>query len=141
MQEIYHENGVYYGQNVISKNMIIANRRNLLNGNSFILGVSGAGKSFTCKEEISSIILTDPNADVISERRYYVKWKKMGIYLDEDAESDQHTEIKLVEGLLNDIENEQLYKILSEMDKLALQIILWKIEGYSSMEISEKCRL
>ena len=44
VQEIYHENGVYYGQNVISKNMIIANRRQLLNGNSFILGVSGAGK-------------------------------------------------------------------------------------------------
>ena len=45
VQEIYHKDGVYYGQNVISKNMIIANRRHLLNGNSFILGVSGAGKS------------------------------------------------------------------------------------------------
>ena len=62
VQEIYHENGVYYGQNVISKNMIIANRRHLLNGNSFILGVSGAGKSFTAKEEMTNIILTDPNA-------------------------------------------------------------------------------
>ena len=58
VQEIYHENGVYYGQNVISKNMIIANRRQLLNGNSFILGVSGAGKSFTAKEEMTNIILT-----------------------------------------------------------------------------------
>lgn len=65
VQEIYHENGVYYGQNVISKNMIIANRRQLLNGNSFILGVSGAGKSFTAKEEMTNIILTDPNADII----------------------------------------------------------------------------
>ena len=73
VQEIYHENGVYYGQNVISKNMIIANRRQLLNGNSFILGVSGAGKSFTAKEEMTNIILTDPNADVIiidPEREY-----------------------------------------------------------------------
>ena len=65
VQEIHHENGVYYGQNSISKNMIIANRRHLLNGNSFILGVSGAGKSFTAKEEMVNIILTDPNADVI----------------------------------------------------------------------------
>ncbi len=40
--------------------MIIANRRHLLNGNSFILGVSGAGKSFTAKEEMTNIILTDP---------------------------------------------------------------------------------
>ena len=27
VQDIYHENGIYYGQNVISKNMIIADRR------------------------------------------------------------------------------------------------------------------
>ena len=42
----------YYGQNVISKNMIIADRRQLLNGNEFILGVSGGGKSFTAKGEV-----------------------------------------------------------------------------------------
>ena len=65
VQEIRHNNGVYYGQNVISKNMIIADRKQLLNGNSFILGVSGSGKSFTAKEEIVSIMLRDPNADII----------------------------------------------------------------------------
>ena len=41
------------------------NRKQLLNGNSFILGVSGSGKSFIAKEEIVSIMLKDPNADVI----------------------------------------------------------------------------
>ena len=41
VQDIYHANGIYYGQNVISKNMIIADRKQLLNGNAFILGVSG----------------------------------------------------------------------------------------------------
>ena len=65
VQEIRHDNGVYYGQNVISKNMIIADRKQLLNGNSFILGVSGSGKSFTAKEEIVSIMLRDQNADII----------------------------------------------------------------------------
>lgn len=65
VQEINHENGIYYGQNVISKNMIIADRKQLLNGNSFILGVSGSGKSFTAKNEIISVILRNPNADVI----------------------------------------------------------------------------
>ena len=45
--------------------MIIADRKQLLNGNSFILGVSGSGKSFTAKEEIVSIMLRDPNADII----------------------------------------------------------------------------
>ena len=73
VQEINHENGIYYGQNVISKNMIIADRRQLLNGNSFILGVSGSGKSFTAKNEIVSIALRDPNADILiidPEREY-----------------------------------------------------------------------
>ena len=94
VQEIYHENGVYYGQNVISKNMIIANRRHLLNGNSFILGVSGAGKSFTAKEEMTNIILTDPNADVIiidPEREYSPLVKAMqGEVIHISATSDNH---------------------------------------------------
>jgi len=79
-QEIAHSGGIYYGQNVISKNMIIANRKLLLNGNSFILGVSGSGKSFTAKREIvnqmlasdDDIILIDP------EREYSSLVKAMG---------------------------------------------------------------
>ena len=58
---IFHENGIYYGQNVISKNMIIADRKQLLNGNSFILGVSGGGKSFAAKGEIINISATSDN--------------------------------------------------------------------------------
>ena len=94
VQEIYHKDGVYYGQNVISKNMIIANRRHLLNGNSFILGVSGAGKSFTAKEEMTNIILTDPNADVIiidPEREYSPLVKAMqGEVVHISATSENH---------------------------------------------------
>lgn len=81
VQDIRHENGIYYGQNVISKNMIIADRRKLLNGNSFILGVSGSGKSFTAKEEIVSTILRDANADVIvidPEKEYSPLIKALG---------------------------------------------------------------
>ncbi len=56
-QEIHDQGGVYYGQNVISKNLIIANRKELLNGNGFVLGVSGSGKSFTAKREIVNLAL------------------------------------------------------------------------------------
>ncbi len=73
VQEINHSNGIFYGQNVISKNMIIADRKQLLNGNSFILGVSGSGKSFSAKNEIVSTILRNPEADIIiidPEREY-----------------------------------------------------------------------
>ena len=51
-QEIWDRGGVYYGQNAISKNLIVADRRQLLNGNAFILGVSGSGKSFSAKKEM-----------------------------------------------------------------------------------------
>ena len=80
VQEICDENGIYYGQNVISKNMIVADRRRLLNGNSFILGVSGSGKSFTAKTEIANLVMST-DADVIiidPEREYSPLVKAMG---------------------------------------------------------------
>ena len=63
-QEIQEIGGTYYGQNAISKNMIIADRKNLLNGNGFILGVSGSGKSFSAKREVADIALSS-EADII----------------------------------------------------------------------------
>ncbi len=79
-QEICHEHGIYYGQNIISKNMIIANRKCLLNGNSFILGVSGSGKSFTAKREIVNQILSSDDEIIIidPEREYSSLVKAMG---------------------------------------------------------------
>ena len=80
VQEVYDKNGIYYGQNVISKNMIIADRRQLLNGNSFILGVSGSGKSFAAKNEITNLML-ESDADIIivdPEREYAPLVKAMG---------------------------------------------------------------
>ena len=80
VQDIYHENGIYYGQNVISKNMIIADRKQLLNGNSFILGVSGGGKSFAAKGEIENIVLSSDADGIIidPEREYSALVKALG---------------------------------------------------------------
>lgn len=72
VQEIQHENGVFQGINVISKNMILVNRKYLLNGNCFILGVSGSGKSFAAKEEIVNLLLTrDADVIIIDPEREY----------------------------------------------------------------------
>ncbi len=93
VQEIAEHHGIYYGQNAISNNMIIANRRNLLNGNSFILGVSGSGKSFTGKCEIANLML-DGDADIIvidPEREYSPLVKAMGgSIIDISATSKNH---------------------------------------------------
>ena len=63
-QEINDRHGIYYGRNAISKNLILADRRELLNGNGFVLGVSGSGKSFTAKREIVNLALST-NDDII----------------------------------------------------------------------------
>ena len=71
-QEIRDTGGVYYGVNAISRNPIICNRKKLLNGNGFILGVSGSGKSFAAKEEIVSVALgTNDDIIVVDPEREY----------------------------------------------------------------------
>ena len=80
VQEIQDRGGVYYGVNAISHNLIICNRKELLNGNGYILGVSGSGKSFAAKQEIGFLLLAT-NDDVIivdPEREYAPLTRAMG---------------------------------------------------------------
>ena len=58
IQELCDKGGIYYGVNQVSKNIIVGNRKKLLNGNGFIFGVSGAGKSFQAKMEMGSVLLS-----------------------------------------------------------------------------------
>lgn len=72
VQNIHHDHGIYYGQNVISNNLIMADRRELLNGNAFVLGVSGGGKSFMAKQDIATLMLTmDCDIIIIDPEREY----------------------------------------------------------------------
>lgn len=93
-QEMQHKNGTYYGQNAISNNMIFINRHKLLNGNCIVLGVSGGGKSFFVKEDITSIFLSDDNADILiidPEREYHPLVNTLGgEVIDISANSENH---------------------------------------------------
>lgn len=78
VQELCDNGGIYYGVNQISKNIIVGNRKKLLNGNGFIFGVSGAGKSFQAKMEMGSVLLsTDDNVIAVDPmngaKRSYLK--------------------------------------------------------------------
>lgn len=57
VQELNDEGGNYYGINQISKNVNVGNRKKLLNGNGFIFGVPGSGKSFFAKQEMGNVFL------------------------------------------------------------------------------------
>lgn len=72
VQEIQDAGGIYCGTNAVSKNLLICNRKKLQNPHGFILGVSGAGKSFTMKEFITFIALsTGDDIIVIDAEREY----------------------------------------------------------------------
>ena len=57
VQELYDRDGNYYGINQISRNICVGNRKKLLNGNGFVFGVPGSGKSFFSKMEMGEVFL------------------------------------------------------------------------------------
>ena len=71
-QEVADEGGIYFGENAISRNLILCDKSKLMNANSFVLGVPGAGKSFLTKELIVFLALSTQDDIVICdpEREY-----------------------------------------------------------------------
>ena len=72
VHELYQPGGIAYGVNQISRNILIGDRKTLLNGNGFILGLSGSGKGMETKKEITEIFLTtDDDIIVIDPMNEY----------------------------------------------------------------------
>lgn len=72
-QELFVPGGHWYGVNTTSSNAIVADRTQTMNGNGFILGTSGSGKSQFAKGEITNTFLSRPHDDIIiidPEREY-----------------------------------------------------------------------
>ena len=71
-----------------------------------------------------------------SDRRYYQRLQEAGTYLEDVAESPEQAGISTVEDFLNSIENQKLHQVLIMVDKLTLQIVVLKIQGYNTHEIA-----
>lgn len=71
-----------------------------------------------------------------SDRRFYQRVQETDTYLDTLAESKQTIDVKSVANLLDEIENENLYRMLLTVDKCTLEIVLLKMQGYSTKEIA-----
>ena len=63
-KDIMHENSIYYGVNLVSKNPVFCDRKKLLNGNGCVLATSGAGKSFSIKTIIEQVLLRYPQDEI-----------------------------------------------------------------------------
>ena len=76
-QELLQADGVYYGKNQTSRNMIKFNRKSLKNGSGWILGIPGGGKSFAAKGEIDDIFLrTEDDIIIIDPESEYSELAK-----------------------------------------------------------------
>ena len=87
-------------------------------------------------EAIIQQIRTDDRADFNSNRRFYHWSSDFGEYLEGMADREKQMEVKTVDDLLDGIGNETLYLALITVNRCTLQIILLKMQGYSTKEIA-----
>ncbi len=79
--------------------------------------------------------------DFNTERRFLQHYADTDTYLDRLAADEVPPDIRTAQDLLDGIDSEELHRLLSKVDKLTLQIAAWKMDGYTSSEISEKSGL
>ena len=58
VQEVSDIGGIFCGINAISRNMILCDKKNLMNPNAFRLGVPGSGKSMGAKAELAFLAIS-----------------------------------------------------------------------------------
>ena len=73
-----------------------------------------------------------------ANRNYYNHIQEVGDYLDTVAAVEDQPVIRDVDDLLNEIENPELLKALLLVDRLTLQIVLMRMDGYSAKQISAR---
>lgn len=69
-------------------------------------------------------------------RRYYERLQETDTYIDQQAANEPVRLIRSVEQLLDGIESEEMYQALLTVGKPTLQIVLYKMEGYSPHKIA-----
>lgn len=76
-----------------------------------------------------------------ADRRYYDHFQETGSYLETLLAVEDQKEIKTVDDLLNEIENPLLLNALVKEDRLTLQIVLMRINGFSFKDVSSILRI
>lgn len=95
-QELMQANGMYYGLNSVSRNLLLFNRKKSKNMNGFILGTPGSGKSFSAKREFLNVLLnTDDDVIVIDPESEY---GRMADLLKGDEKNPNSAVIRIAAG-------------------------------------------
>ena len=98
-------------------------------------------RAYGVDENIIEEIRIYDRAEFNSDRRFYRRLNDMEEYIEKVADNGLNTEIKTVSALLDEVENEHLYAALLKVDKHTLEIVLLKMQVYSTKEISDMLQL
>ena len=98
-------------------------------------------RAYGVDENIIEEIRIYDRAEFNSDRRFYRRLNDMEEYIEKVADNGLNTEIKTVSALLDEVENEHLYAALLKVVKHTLEIVLLKMQGYSTKEISAMLQL
>lgn len=75
------------------------------------------------------------------ERQYLQRRVEWSPYVEWTYVQDLKIPVENIQSLLDNIENPKLFRVLSREDKLTLQIVLYKIQGFTSIEIAARTGL
>ena len=93
-------------------------------------------REFGVSEDVIEKIRKSDWTTFKAERCYYEKVISTD-YIEYFSQQEYKKEYKTLEDFLNDIENQELYFALLSIDKISLNIIFYKIQGYSVHEIAQ----
>lgn len=150
VKEILMSDGAfYYGVNQISRNLIMINRKKLINGSGFVFGIPGSGKSFTgAKMEMASVrLLTDDDIIIIDPMLEYFDVAKAfgGIGIDISADGEKRYYINPLDVDQKVFQDQkELKKIIQSKSQLLMGICCqvmdkdWKSSYYSVVDWAVK---
>ncbi|CAM3026336.1 DUF87 domain-containing protein [Lactococcus hircilactis] len=159
--ELQHKHGKYFGINLLSKNIISIDRRGLTlqNSNGWIIGVSGSGKSVTCKYNIltdyyqnsdDEFIILDPESEYVGigqklgaqvvkvapKSKTHINVLELPQYVEEMDEEDDPVAIK--SDLLSAMFSNLLRNGLSEIQETIVdEVTTQTFEQYSAPTLTD----
>lgn len=98
-------------------------------------------REYGVPESVIEEIRIYDRADFNFNRKFYRWTNDVAEYLEEMADTEPQAEINTVEDLLDEIENENLHRVLLTVDRRTLLILLLKMQGYSTKEIAAMVHL
>ena len=95
-QELMQTNGMYYGLNSVSRNLLLFNRKMSKNMNGFILGTPGSGKSFSAKREMLNVLLNTQDDVIVMDPE--AEYGRMAELLRGSEDDPQSAVIRIAPG-------------------------------------------